>query len=73
MNFLLVREMWGLICYHSKKFTVFTLGLEQIFSSVASLEERWRRQKQGEVPEGNNFSESHTVDEVGGKEEDDKT
>lgn len=38
-----------------KKFAVFTLGLEQIFSSVARLEERWRTEKHREVPAGNNF------------------
>ena len=50
-----------------EKIAVFTLGLEQIFSSVASLEERWRTEEQGEVLAGNNFSESHTVAEVGGR------
>lgn len=38
-----------------------------MFLSIASLEERWRRKKQGDMPAGNLFSASHVVAEVGGK------
>lgn len=50
-----------------RKITVFTLGLEQIFSRVASLEERQRTEKQRKAPAGNLFWESHIVDEVVGR------
>lgn len=56
-----------------KKFAVFTLGLEQIFSSVTKLEERWRTEKHREVPAGNNFLGKSCCSSDVQMEEDDKT